>query len=415
MTVASTTSTVWVSDGSDGLGRRVLQRLNRAPEMIEGLIGDSEVIVWLASADADARARRRQSATDGVTSALAEAERARHLVLVSSAMVYGAWANNPVPITEEAVLRPDVEFVYARQLGAVEQLADEWRLAVPGRTVTVLRPVVGMAADSTVGLAAALAAGMGQRVGEDDPPAQFLHLDDLASAVVLSAEQRLDGVYNVAPDGWVAGERVRALAGAVPRLKLPDRMTEVIGNLRWRFQRGPIPPGLRSYTRWPWLVANDRLKAEGWAPTVTNEQAYVEGTEAKWWTMVSPKRRQEIALGGLSGDHAPWRVGIRHPHDPMAVAFVLKGAGPLAVATSASYERGAHIVDPRTGHPITELASATVVGPDLADADAYATVLYVMGIDGLCWLHQQPGYSGCVITRDGQLIATEAFNVYRAS
>ena len=57
---------------------------------------------------------------------------------------------------------------------------------------------------------------MGQRFGEDDPPAQFLHLDDLASAVVLAAEQQLDGVYNVAPDGWVAGERVRALAGAVP-------------------------------------------------------------------------------------------------------------------------------------------------------------------------------------------------------
>ena len=43
-----------------------------------------------------------------------------------------------------------------------------------------------------------------------------------------------------------------------------------------------------------------RLKAEGWQATVTNEQAYVEGTEAKWWTMVSPKRRQEIALGGLA-------------------------------------------------------------------------------------------------------------------
>ncbi|MEY2553587.1 MAG: hypothetical protein QOC57_1447, partial [Ilumatobacteraceae bacterium] len=151
----------------------------------------------------------------------------------------------------------------------------------------------------TSGLAAALASGMGQRYGEDDPPAQFLHIDDLASAVLVAVERRLDGVYNVAPDGWVAGERVRALAGAVPRLKLPERMTEVISNLRWRFERGPIPPGLRSYTRWPWLVANDRLKAEGWAPTVTNEQAYVEGTEAKWWTIVSPKRRQEIALGGL--------------------------------------------------------------------------------------------------------------------
>jgi hypothetical protein len=115
----------------------------------------------------------------------------------------------------------------------------------------------------------------------------------IATAVLLAIEQRLDGVYNVAPDGWVAGERVRALAGAVPRMRLPDRMNEVVTNLRWRFQRGPIPPGLRSYTRWPWL------KAEGWKPAVTNEQAYVEGTEAKWWTMVSPKRRQEIALGGL--------------------------------------------------------------------------------------------------------------------
>jgi nucleoside-diphosphate-sugar epimerase len=299
MSVVSAATRVWVSDGSDGLGHRVLGRLVSTEPLTRGEVGDSDVVIWLASADADARARRRQSATEGVSAALAEAAHATHLVLVSSAMVYGAWANNPVPITEEAVLRPDVEFVYARQLGAVEQLADEWRLAVPGRTVAVLRPAVAMAADGTSGLASALAAGMGHRAGEDDPPAQFLHLDDLASAVVLAAEQRLDGVYNVAPDGWVAGERVRALAGAVPRLKLSDRITEVIGNLRWRFQRGPIPPGLRSYTRWSWLVANDRLKAEGWVPTVTNEQAYVEGTEAKWWTMVSPKRRQEITLGGL--------------------------------------------------------------------------------------------------------------------
>jgi thiamine biosynthesis lipoprotein len=123
----------------------------------------------------------------------------------------------------------------------------------------------------------------------------------------------------------------------------------------------------------------------------------------------------DVALGGLSGEHAPWRVGIRHPSDPLSVAIVLEGAGPLAVATSASYERGAHIVDPRTGQPNTELASATVIGPDLAVADAYATVLYVMGTAGLHWLAQQPGYSGCVITNDGQLIATDAFNAYRAA
>jgi len=45
------------------------------------------------------------------------------------------------------------------------------------------------------------------------------------------------------------------------------------------------------------VVANDRLRALGWEPTVTNEQVFVEGTEGAWWSSVTPKRRQEIALG----------------------------------------------------------------------------------------------------------------------
>ena len=302
MSVTGSTATatpVWVSDGTGGLGARVLRLVAASDRARAAEPAECDVLVWLAATDADARAERRESALAGFGAALHDHPHVTHVVLVSSAMVYGAWANNPVPLTEDALLRPDVEFPFARQLGAAEQLVDEWRMAMPGRSVTVLRPAVAMASDGTSRLASALAAAMGQRAGEADPPAQFLHLDDLASAVMLAVEQRLDGVYNVAPDGWIPGERVRALAGAVPRVKLPDRMNQVINNLRWRFQRGPIPPGLRSYTRWPWLVANDRLRAVGWQPSVTNEQAYVEGTEAKWWTMVSPKRRQEIALGGL--------------------------------------------------------------------------------------------------------------------
>jgi len=218
-------------------------------------------------------------------------------VVVSSAMVYGAFPNNPVPLTEDAVLRPDPTFVYARQLASAEESVERWRTRRPERSVAMLRPAVPVSATGTSSLARALTAGFGQRFGEDDPGAQFVHHDDIASAVRLAVERRLDGVYNVAPDGSVPGERVRALSGQRLRLPLPDRVADVVGALRWRFQRGPIPPGLRSYTRSPWTVANDKLRAEGWRPTVTNEQAYVEGTEAKWWTMVTPKRRQEIALG----------------------------------------------------------------------------------------------------------------------
>jgi hypothetical protein len=122
--------------------------------------------------------------------------------------------------------------------------------------------------------------------------------------VVVAVDRHLDGVYNVAPDGSIPGDRLRALTGQRLRLPVPDRVGEVVVALRWRFQRGPIPPGLRSYTREPWIVANDKLRGEGWEPSVTNEQAYVEGTEAKWWTMVTPKRRQEIALGGMAAGMA---------------------------------------------------------------------------------------------------------------
>ncbi len=298
---------VYVRGASGGLGAKVLALLAEldsievAAATSERPTGRWDIIVELGVGDHDTRARRRESVTLGATDLLADAAELQvdHLVLVSSALVYGAMANNPVPLTEESVLLPDPGFVFARQLASVEQLVDDWRRAEPGRSVSVLRPVVTVSATDTSSLARALAAGKGHRFAETDPGSQFVHLDDVASAVVLAVTERLDGVYNVAPDGWIPGERVLALTGDGLKVPLPDRLAEVVEALRWRFQRGPIPPGLRAYTREPWLVANDKLRAAGWAPTVTNEQAYVEGTEAPWYTMVTPKRRQELSLGAL--------------------------------------------------------------------------------------------------------------------
>jgi thiamine biosynthesis lipoprotein len=125
-----------------------------------------------------------------------------------------------------------------------------------------------------------------------------------------------------------------------------------------------------------------------------------------------------INAGGdvvVRGQHAtarPWRVGIRHPESPDSVALVLHASGALAIATSGSYERGAHIVDPRTDHPATGVASATVVGPNLGDADAYATTLAVLGVDGLLWLAEREGYCGCVITPEGTLYSTAEFGEF---
>jgi len=304
---------VVLTGAAGSLGDRVAELLVGHDVVLAESLGDDEVIVAgtvvdLGSSDYDTRAARRESATESAAITLAIADRtgATHVVFVSSALVYGAAANNPVPLIEDATLRPDVEFVFARQLASAEELVEQWRLARRGRTTCILRPAVALAAGGGSTLASALVYGLGRRLAVADPPSQFLHLDDLASAVVLGVGvgaglgvgARLDGVFNVALDGWVPGERVRALSGERPRLPLPDRVREVVSGLRWRFTRGPIPPGLLPYTLEPWVISNGRLRAAGWVPTVTNEQTYVESTEAPWWTMVSPKRRQELTLGG---------------------------------------------------------------------------------------------------------------------
>ena len=111
-----------------------------------------------------------------------------------------------------------------------------------------------------------------------------------------------------------------------------------------------------------------------------------------------------LVRGRPSGDEA-WRVGIRHPDRPDRVATVL-AVTDLAVATSGLYERGEHIVDPRTAMAPRELRSLTVVGPSLAWADAYATTAFVMGHAGIGWVAGHPGYGALAITTDGQVVRT---------
>ena len=121
----------------------------------------------------------------------------------------------------------------------------------------------------------------------------------------------------------------------------------------------------------------------------------------------------DIVVRGQPTRDQPWRIGVRHPDHPDKSAVVVLGSGRLAVATSATYERGAHIIDPATGQPVADIASVTIVGPDLTFADAYATSVFVMGIPGLLWLHENhPEYAGFLITHDQRTLSTPAFDQY---
>ena len=223
----------------------------------------------------------------------------RHIVLLSSATVYGAWPGNPVPLTEDATVRPNPELDFAVRAAERERLAAEWKLDHPGTSVVLMRPAVPVAEEAHGWLAEGLLAAATIRVdGVDDPPVQYVHLDDLADAVVLAAGHSLDGPLNVAPDGWISGEQLRALAGG-PRLRLSERAVRRVMRLRSKLGGSAAHPGLTPYTTHPWVVANDRLRAAGWAAQWSNEEAFVAGHEPAPWATISPQRRQELALGAL--------------------------------------------------------------------------------------------------------------------
>ncbi len=126
----------------------------------------------------------------------------------------------------------------------------------------------------------------------------------------------------------------------------------------------------------------------------------------------------DIYVMGRRGGR-PWRVGIRDPRDKSLSAGVVELSNK-AVVTSGGYEnyfiyegeRYHHILDPRTGYPVTGPESVTVTAPDAATADSWATALFVMGQEeGLKSAELQDGIEALFITGDGDMVKTEGFRV----
>jgi len=112
------------------------------------------------------------------------------------------------------------------------------------------------------------------------------------------------------------------------------------------------------------------------------------------------------SVGGQpSGD--AFRIGIADPGEPRRLAAIAELTG--CIATSGTYERGSHLIDPHSGSPAARVASASVIGPDLGLADALATAVAVAGIEGLDLVEPLTGYEALVIGWDGRQHSTSRF------
>jgi thiamine biosynthesis lipoprotein len=108
----------------------------------------------------------------------------------------------------------------------------------------------------------------------------------------------------------------------------------------------------------------------------------------------------DVHCAGSASDGEPWRVGITDPHRPGKLIAIVAGID-MAVATSGTAERGAHIADPHGRGTLSDLASVTMVGRDTARTDAYATAAFAMGEQAPEWIVTLDGYRGFVVRADG--------------
>ncbi len=110
-------------------------------------------------------------------------------------------------------------------------------------------------------------------------------------------------------------------------------------------------------------------------------------------------RHGAINLGGdikIVGPHpngTPWRIGIRHPRNKQAVLTTVPMTSG-AMASSGDYERCfvidgkhyGHILNPKTGWPVSHLASVSVIADFCVIAGSASTIALLKEADGPSWL-----------------------------
>ena len=176
----------------------------------------------------------------------------------------------------------------------------------------------------------------------------------------------------------------------------------------WGFNGAPVPispPSERSITKTLELVDIHRLALrDGTAFLPLKGMAVDVGGIAKGYAV---DRAYDFCLGeGIkdflidfsgnvraAGQPSPgesWQIGVRDPFDASRMLGKIALPSGMAVATSGSYERFvdvagkrfSHIIDPRTGYPVTETSSTTVLCADAVTADALSTAFFVTGREG---------------------------------
>jgi nucleoside-diphosphate-sugar epimerase len=240
------------------------------------VLKDVDVVVHLGAALEPARddaviRTREVDAAKRVAEAAAAAG-VRHLVVISSALAYGAHPDNDVPLTETSPVRGLAGLPAAEHAAEVERWLDGFRTRHPELAVTILRLALLAGPDVDTLLTRALEAPRIPAVRGHRPPLQFLHPDDAVAAIAHVVEQQVAGTFNVCADGWLSFDEVTAILGR-RSLEVPEEVAYSGAAGVYALRLGDLSPGLVSLFVHPCVMSNDALTATGWRPRASNRDA----------------------------------------------------------------------------------------------------------------------------------------------
>ncbi len=244
--------------------------------MLAGRLEGIDVIVHAdldLAPDSDPKSRRAYNVRGAQTVLTAAAAGGvKRVILVTSAMVYGAHQDNPIPLAESAPLNADPDGSVVGDFMELEELALRSPRANPGMSVSVVRPaaLVGHGIDTLI--TRHFEAPRLLMVKGCAPRWQFCHLTDLMSAIELAAAGEVTGAFAVGSEGWLDQDEVEELSG-LRRIELPGKITFATAQRLHRAGITPAPVADLHYVVYPWVVDCAALRAAGWRPSVTNAEA----------------------------------------------------------------------------------------------------------------------------------------------
>jgi UDP-glucose 4-epimerase len=202
-----------------------------------------------------------------------------HVLVTSSAVAYGAFPDNPRPIAEDWPVRGAPDFSYARDKAESDRVCQLWALEHPDRVMTIVRPTIvfGPGVDNFISRGWTKASFMPIADGVDEQ-FQLVHEDDTVTALMGLLDARAGGAFNVAADGTLTWRESAEMIGLKTR-EMPMKRLKRLYGLAWRLRLPGVesPPGNAEFIRHPWVVSNEKLKAEtGWQPTATTREVFVE-------------------------------------------------------------------------------------------------------------------------------------------